>query len=113
MKEADVLKRVDRLLFGVPVIVIGLGIVAGVLSLFNIRDENIAYVVGAIVCVIAIFGLVHYALGAAAKLFGSSWVLFGLLPVLFIPFGQLASWAVLLDKRMKLKKQLEQSGARA
>jgi hypothetical protein len=111
ISEQTVVQRTGRLLFGVPVLCIALGILACLLSILQRRDENMAYVFGILACALAILVLSHVALGKAASLLGSSWILFGLLPLLFIPFGQLLAWLTLVDKRMKLKRQVQDADA--
>ena len=107
MDNQAVLKKTGRLLFGTPILVVGLIFLGGMFGLMNLRNENIAYVFGVLACFVVGFVAPHYALGRAASLLGSSWILFGLLPVLFIPIGTLISWLLLIDKRSKLRASLE------
>lgn len=107
MDKQVVLRKTGRLLFGTPFLIMGLILLGGILALLNHRSENIAYTLGIIACFVVGFVTPHYALGRSASLLGSSWVFFGLVPVLFVPIGPLVSWLWLIDKRMKLKKSLE------
>ena len=113
MDKQVVLTKTGRLLFGTPALIIGLIFLGGILALLNHRSENIAYTFGILACVVIGFIAPHYALGRAATLLGSSWVFFGLVPVLFVPIGAFVSWLSLIDKRMKLKKSLESQSTRA
>ena len=106
MNNSQILKQTSRLLFGTPLLICALALVGGVLSLLNLRDENIAYSVGMLACFLVSFVACHYALGRAASLLGKSWLIHGLLPLLVIPIGQLIAWLNLVDARSKLKKSV-------
>lgn len=104
MKDHLVLKKTSRLLFGTPIFIVALLVLSGVLGIMNIRNENIAYQIGILMCFFVGFFVPHYALDKAASLLGKSWVFHGLLPLLFTPIGQLISWLNLIHARSKLKE---------
>jgi uncharacterized membrane protein YhhN len=106
VNNSQILKQTSRLLFGTPLLICALALVGGVLSLLNLRDENIAYSVGMLACFLVSFVACHYALGRAASLLGKSWLIHGLLPLLVIPIGQLIAWLNLVDARSKLEKSV-------
>jgi len=110
MNDELVLDKTKRLLFWTPFILVFIIALGGIFGLMNLKHENIVYIIGIFLCFAVGFFYPHYALGKSAKLLGSSWVYFGLLPMLFVPLGTLISWLFLIDKRTKLKKSLEQRG---
>lgn len=107
MDKKTILKDAGLLLIGTPILILGLIVLGSILALLNHRNENIIYTFLLLPCVAIGVVTPYVALGRAASLLGSSWILFGLVPILFGPLGLFISWLLLMDKRVKLKRTLE------
>ncbi|NVD69800.1 hypothetical protein HUX88_04430 [Duganella sp. BJB1802] len=108
MNDEIVLKKTKIFLFLTPFVLVFIIFLGGILGFMNLKHENIAYVFGILLCFVVGFIYPHYVLGRSAQLLGSSWVYFGLLPILFVPIGMMVSWLLLIEKRAKFKALVEQ-----
>ncbi|RZL10826.1 MAG: hypothetical protein EOP40_04950 [Rubrivivax sp.] len=104
MNQQDTLQATSRLLFRTPFLVIALILVGAVVSLVHIKHPYIALTIAQVLIWLIAFVIPFVAMGRAAKLLGSSWVYYGLLPVLFVPIGPLIAWLSLINKWKALKQ---------
>jgi hypothetical protein len=99
MTDQEVMRTTGRLLFRIPALALVMILAGAILSLVHIRHPYVALTIAQGVLWVVAFFMPLFAIGRAASMLGSSWVYYGLLPLLFSPFGPVIAWFALVKKR--------------
>ena len=97
-----IVTRTGWLLIGTPVLLFGLGVLGGILSLVYDRTDNRIYELGVLLCLLLGLSAALYMIGRSAALLGSRWLVLLVLTI-FIGPTLIVSWLMLFDKHLKLR----------
>ena len=98
----QIVTKTGWLLIGTPVLLLGLGVSGGILSLIYDRTDNRIYEIGVLFCLLLGVSAALYMLGRTAALLGSRWLVFVVLAI-FIGPSLIVAWLMLFDKHLKLR----------